>query len=232
MSALALTDQTSSRTSSLIGVRFGRLVVIAQGPSDDGRQWICKCDCGGKSLVKTGHLNAGGVRSCGCLVIESAQRTGWAGRGRRKREWLPDDLQRKLKGTYRNMLKRCYDQQSNRWLQYGGRGITVCNEWRGRDGRDVFYRWAVENGCDHGLQIDRIDVDGNYEPSNCRWVTPKIQANNTTRNRFIEWQGESLTVSQWAERFGLSYAAMQHRIDRGWCMDRIASQPQRRSHSA
>ena len=216
----------------MIGKRYGRLVVIAQAGSDNGRLWACKCDCGNETIAKTGHLNAGQVRSCGCLAVEAAQRTGWAGKGRRKRDWLPENLRQKLKDTYRNMLGRCYDKQNVRWAQYGGRGIVVCPEWLGLSGRDAFYRWAVGNGCEQRLQIDRIDVDGNYEPSNCRWVTPKTQANNTTRNRFIEWNGARRTISEWADCLGLSYVAMQHRLDRGWTMERIASQPQRGARNA
>ena len=228
---VAVIHHTRTMAKSLIGARFGRLVVVAQGPSDRGRRWICKCDCGGQSLVKTGHLNAG-VQSCGCLVAEVAQQLGWAALGKRKRDWVPESLRQKLKNTYRNMLGRCYETENPRWPHYGGRGILVCAEWLGHSGRDSFYRWAVNNGCNQALQIDRINVDGNYEPDNCRWVTPRVQANNTTRNRYIAWSGETLTVSQWADRFGLSYCAMQHRVDRGWPMERIASQRQRgRQHA-
>jgi hypothetical protein len=125
------------------------------------------------------------------------------------------------------MLKRCTDPANNRWDCYGGRGIKVCNEWIGVDGRRRFYDWALSAGYAKGLQIDRIDVDGDYAPSNCRFVDAVTQANNTRRNRVVNWQGKSMTAAEWARELGLTYASMQHRLDRGWSMERIASQPQR-----
>jgi hypothetical protein len=125
------------------------------------------------------------------------------------------------------MIRRCTDPFNNRWDCYGGRGITVCNEWIGIDGRRRFSDWALEAGYDKGLQIDRIDVNGNYMPENCRFVDAMIQANNTRRNRVVNWQGKSMTAAEWARELGLTYASIQHRLDRGWSMERIASQPQR-----
>jgi hypothetical protein len=215
------------REHDLMGQRFGRLVVVGSATSQNGRRWVCMCDCGKARVVRAGHLRSGGTNSCGCLQVESCRNALRIKVQNRELRWIPSHLYPKLKNTYRNMLSRCYEPSNPRWDCYGGRGIAVCDEWLGLSGRRAFYRWALDNGCDSSLQIDRINVHADYSPANCRWVNPRTQANNTRRNRFIEWRGVRLTMSEWADRLGLSYSAMQHRIDRGWPMERIASQPQR-----
>ena len=122
------------------------------------------------------------------------------------------------------MRRRCFDPTNNRWVNYGGRGITVCHEW---NEYLTFRDWALTNGYTEELTIDRIDVDGNYCPENCRWVNAKTQANNVSRNHMIDIDGKEMTMSELADYLGLSYSALQHRIDRGWNMERIISQPQR-----
>jgi hypothetical protein len=123
----------------------------------------------------------------------------------------------------RNMAMRCYDPSNKRWANYGGRGIAVCDEWL-RD-RRAFYQWCMDAGFRPGLQIDRIDTNGNYEPGNCRFVGAVEQANNTTRNHFIEWQGQRLTVAQWARRLGVRSRALQARLARKWPVERVMTQP-------
>lgn len=177
-------------------------------------------------MVRAALLRNGTVASCGCGSREQARlncQKWW-----RRNERIPEQLRSGLKNCYRNMLRRCTDPTDKRWDCYGGRGISVCNEWAGLDGRQRFYDWALEAGYGKGLQIDRINVHGDYSPNNCRFVDAVVQANNTRRNRVISWQGRSLTAADWARELGLTYASMQHRLDRGWPMERIASQPQRR----
>jgi hypothetical protein len=134
-------------------------------------------------------------------------------------------LKQKMKDLYRNMCKRCGDPSDKRWSDYGGRGITVCSEWRGD--RHKFYQWCAENGIESHLQIDRIDNNKNYEPSNCKFSTRMEQAVNTRKNVFLEWNGKRQTISQWAREVGVKYRALQHRIDRGWSIQRIFTQPYR-----
>lgn len=119
------------------------------------------------------------------------------------------------------MRKRCYKPNSNCYKNYGGRGITVCDEWLGKDGQKNFYKWAIENGYKKGMTIDRIDNNGNYTPENCRWATPKTQAYNRSTNSYITIHGKTQTVSEWADEIGITRGAMQNRLRYGWSEDRL-----------
>ena len=210
----------------LTGQRFGRLLVQSFAFSRNAAHWNCRCDCGGSSVVRAALLRNGTVASCGCGSRSQARlncQKWW-----RRNEHIPEHLRSGLKNCYRNMLRRCTDPTDKRWISYGGRGINVCADWIGTDGRQNFYGWALEAGYSKGLQIDRIDVHGDYCPGNCRFVDAVVQANNTRRNRIITWQGRSMTAANWARELGLTYASIQHRLDRGWPMERIVSQPQRK----
>ena len=112
------------------------------------------------------------------------------------------------------MVGRCCRPTAGAYPKYGAKGITVCREWR--DDFRAFYQWAIANGYKDGLSLDRIESSGNYEPSNCRWMTMKAQQNNRSNNRLIEHNGEMLTLSQWAERAGISPNMLRKRLMRGW----------------
>jgi hypothetical protein len=121
------------------------------------------------------------------------------------------------------MIKRCYRPHAKRYERYGGRGIKICNEWL-KD-HASFYRWAIANGYQSGMSIERIDNDGDYCPENCCFVFMSQQAGNTSRNRFLTWNGERKTVSDWARKLGVRPQALQARVDRGWTLHRMFSQP-------
>lgn len=123
----------------------------------------------------------------------------------------------RLYSIFGHMKQRCYDKNSARYHCYGGRGITICEEWR--NDFQTFYDWAMSHGYADNLTIDRIDVNGNYEPSNCRFVTIKEQENNRSNNRLITYNGMTKTLSQWASISGLSYGTFYHRIKRGWSFE-------------
>ncbi len=110
------------------------------------------------------------------------------------------------------MKKRCYNSKDKRYKNYGGRGITVCNEWR--SSFESFYEWATANGYSDSLTIDRVDVNGNYCPENCRFVTALEQARNTTRNHFVTAFGETKTISEWAETSGISQDVIKDRLNK------------------
>ncbi len=124
------------------------------------------------------------------------------------------------------MKDRCYNPNNKRYPHYGGRGIVVCQEWK--DNYVSFRDWAICNGYQIGLSLDRINNDGNYSPDNCRWATPKQQAYNRRTNRLITIQGKTQTVTEWAEEVGISIGAFQNRLRYGWSEERLLEpqQPQ------
>lgn len=208
------------KASNLVGRRYGRLVVVAFHHSDgEKRFWLCKCDCGGEKVVSTGVLNYGAVASCGCLKLETQRknRTKVIKHGFSHKERLYE--------IWKNMRRRCYDPTNKRAEHYYRKGVTVCDEW---NDYAVFREWALNNGYSDNLTLDRIDNNGNYSPSNCRWATPKQQANNTSRNRMITYAGKTMTMSEWADCVGLTYAALNHRMQRHWPVGKALTTPQRR----
>lgn len=215
----------------LTGQVFGRLRVVERAHSNNGVHWLCQCSCGKQTIVRGAVLRYGSTKSCGCG--SKAQARANCDKSRRCNDWVPIELKQKLKHAYSNMLKRCYDPESRRYENYGARGIRVCEEWLDPiGGRHRFYRWCLDNGVQCDLQIDRIDVNGNYHPDNCRFVDALIQANNTTRNRWLTYRGETKTLADWARATGMAYAVLKHRVDRGWDVERIMGQPVRRSPRA
>ena len=162
----------------LVGKRFGRLKVIADSGQRKNRKvlWECVCDCGNKHFVKTDCLQSGKTQSCGCFKDVS----------RIKTHTTHGLYHKRLYKIWAGIKYRCLNKDSSGYKYYGGRGITICFEWLNNP--DVFYKWAMANGYSDNLTIDRVNNNGNYEPSNCRWVDIKTQANNR-RSRSIKKAG-------------------------------------------
>lgn len=128
-----------------------------------------------------------------------------------------------LRSRYDEMKQRCYNSNSSVYKHYGGRGIKVCDEWV--NSFENFYKWSINNGFDPELTIDRINVNGNYEPSNCRWVSWEVQARNRTNNLIIEYEGKEYMVYQLSEMTGISEGTLYHRIKKGWTIPEILENP-------
>ena len=120
----------------------------------------------------------------------------------------------RLYRIWANMKTRCYNAKSESYIYYGGRGVTICPEWL--NDFQTFYKWSILNGYADNLTIDRIDVNGNYEPSNCRWVTVAIQSNNRRNNHFVTIDGITKTLSEWCIHYGVNYKTVRDRLRRGW----------------
>lgn len=122
-----------------------------------------------------------------------------------------------------DMKRRCSQPQNKRYEHYGGKGVVVCSEWK--DDFQKFFDWSINNGYADDRTIDRIDVDGNYDPSNCRWADQITQANNRSNNHRITYNGTTLTMKQWSERLGISYYVLRARLYRGWSIERAMTEP-------
>ncbi|ABK45150.1 conserved hypothetical protein [Magnetococcus marinus MC-1] len=215
---------------NMVGKVIGRLVVHSPFiTSKPGRHWECRCECGFESIQSTSKLNEAVKKgkNIGCKCAREASIAKAHAEYMQKVKDRGGPLPRQLKDMYDNMQKRCYRPETNRYERYGGRGIKMCDKWR--TNRRAFYAWAIEQGWEQGLSIDRIDVDGNYTPENCRFIPIERQTSNTSRNRFLEWNGKSQIVSDWARELGVRPQALQHRVGRGWDLHRMFTQPFRRA---
>ena len=141
-----------------------------------------------------------------------------------------NELKRKLNDVLINMIGRCYDPNNNRYYAYGERGIKICEEWISEGGLDRFYEWALNNGYEEGLTIDRINFNEDYSPQNCRWATRLEQANNKRNNIIITFNGETDTLPNHCRKQGLDYHAVFLRIyRRHWPIERALTEPLRSS---
>lgn len=125
----------------------------------------------------------------------------------------------RLHRIWHSMYCRCYYPSTNQYKNYGGRGIKVCDEWKKVEGFLRFYKWALENGYKENLTLDRINVNGNYEPSNCRWITHKEQSNNRTNNVYYTFNGKTQTSKQWCDEYNILQNTFKDRLDRGWTLE-------------
>lgn len=185
-----------------VGERFGKLVVI-RFSHKVGKMvyWLCRCDCGSEKAIRSGHLVSGRTVSCNC-----AKRTP-------KSHGKTYD---RIYTVYQRMMSRCYCKKNIGWKNYGGRGIKVCERWH------KFENFLEDMGepTHPKLTIERIDVDGNYEPSNCRWATYAEQARNKTNNHLLRFQGVTKCLSDWAQLKGIPVSTLANRL---WLVNRKIS---------
>lgn len=203
----------SNTLKDLTGQKFGRLTVIRHLERFERKNstyaWLCECECGKQIQTCASKLQSGHTKSCGCMKAERI--------GNLNKKYKYSN--KRLYGVYKAMLDRCYDSKNPMYKHYGGKGVTVCDEWK--NDYDAFAAWAFSSGYDKDAKfqectIDRIKLNGNYEPSNCRWVTNKKQQQNTSRCRFYEHNGEVHNIAEWAEILGINYKILYRDLaDRG-----------------
>ena len=189
---------------------FGRLKVIKVSRKViSGKReryyWLCQCLCGKTKEIRTDSLTRGLVKSCGCLKKEQ-DRINLTKFHRHKMS------EKRIYHIWQNMKDRCINENTPCYPRYGGRGIKVCDEWLIPDN---FFSWALENGYNDNLQIDRIDNNGNYEPSNCRWVTVKENCRNRRSNIIVEYKGENMSLIELSEIVGIKYSTLRERYVKG-----------------
>lgn len=194
---------------SWVGKRQGSLTVLSHFKKGkyNCNYFFCQCDCGRTAEIRVNHFFGDHQTTC----------------GRFHKKYENSYIGSLLYNTWNRMIHRCYDDTNPKYYRYGGRGISVCDEWR--NDYDTFYNWAINNGYQLGLSIDRINNDGNYEPSNCRWATKKQQQRNMCRNKMITYNGETHCLSEWCEMLDLSYDLIRHRLYRGWKPERAFETP-------
>lgn len=191
----------------LRGKDFGKLHVIENEDYliKNGRTYfLCQCKCGSEpKFIQSYYLKTGHTQSCGCLKHE-------------EKIFTHGLTNTRLYRTYNSMKQRCYKEYDKAYKNYGGRGITICDEWLDKENGFLnFYNWAINNGYEDSLTIDRKNNDGNYEPNNCRWVNDKTQSNNRRSNNLITIDGITKNITQWAEEYDLCYSTIKSRIVRG-----------------
>lgn len=200
---------------NLVGQTFGRLTVQSLvGSVKNKKVWLCLCSCGKQNTVPTAMLRCGSTKSCGCLGIEA--RSAATSKSNKTHGMSKTQTY----SIWFNMRRRCEQKSHKSYCHYGGRGIIVCDRWK------TFHAFFEDMGeAPVGLSIERKDVNGNYEPSNCCWATMKEQSNNRRTNHVLSAFGEKKTMQQWAESSGISYHALSKRIGAGWPVEEAVSKP-------
>jgi hypothetical protein len=203
-----------SKKLDIIGKKYGKMTVLSEGGRTNfGKvKFICKCDCGNTKEVIGSGLLRGTTTSCGCV-----HRAMISALGKSCGDGMP---MCRLKKIFKAMNTRCYNKNSTGYKYWGGKGVTICDEWK--DNYKAFHDWAIVNGYRDDLSIDRIDHEMGYIPSNCRWATDKEQANNMSSNHVVYFNFEQYTMTQFAELIGTKRDAIKHLFDKGMSAHEIA----------
>ena len=174
----------------LTGQKFGKLTVkkLLRIDKEHGAIWLCDCECGNTTEVSSRRLISKNTKSCGCLRI-------------RKTHGLSDT---RLYDIWIHTKQKCINPNSKNYQHYGGRGISVCKEWQ--EDFVNFYNWAMSNGYEDNLSLDRIDVDGNYEPNNCRWADDYTQTHNRRLDKLYTYNGKTLSARDWCKEIGFYWS--------------------------
>ena len=204
------------RLNIQIGRKYNRLTIIREVDKKNNlnRRVECVCQCGKVKDYSLSTVLRGDSKSCGCLQKEIASKVN-------KTHGMSYT---RIQNTWSDMLKRCYNEKSISYHNYGARGIRVCDEWR--DSFDCFQRWAFLNGYAEKLQIERINVNGNYEPNNCKFVTRHENMMNRRVTRYATLNGITKTLYDWAKEIGIEYKVLHDRIYKlKWSQEKALTTP-------
>lgn len=209
ISTSCVLPKIGTRVKNLTGMSFGRLTPLNYLGNTVGRylSWFCECSCGGGAIVRSGNLKSGKTQSCGCLE-KSANITHGLSSDSSYQRWIC-------------MMDRCYNPGHKFYHRYGGRGIYVCEEWHDVA---VFISWVSHTKRSGNVTMDRIDNNGNYCPTNCRWASQEVQQNNRSSNRIMTHNGVSRTMTQWARIAGIKPSTLAMRMHRGWSTERALTE--------
>lgn len=207
-----LTLEKAKEYENLVGNKYGRLEVLCENGRNDQEEicWWCLCDCGKEVSVRGGSLRSGHTHSCGCLQKESAIKQAYDMGKANTKHGMTHTREYE---TWHHIKQRCTDKNNPNYTSYGAKGIIVCDRWM--ESFENFYEDMGPKPSDKH-QIDRIDSLGNYEPQNCRWVTPTEQQRNRKDNVQIEYNGKTQCMSAWAEEYGLTTLQLWGRLRLGW----------------
>ena len=204
------------------GMRINKFIVVKRDHKDKNGHYVflCKCDCGKDFFVSSGNIRRN--LSCGC---ESRRITS-------ERRFVHGESHSRLYRVWYAMKGRCYNPHDDAYKDYGGRGIKMCDEWMTYTG---FRKWALDNGYDEKAErrmctLDRIDFNGNYEPSNCRWVDMRVQSNNKRSNRLVTLNGETHNIAEWSKIVGIKSQTIIRRLNKGWSNEDALTLPLQRNH--
>ena len=208
---------------NIAGQKFGRLTAIKRNGKDnqDLTLWLCKCECGNKITTRLSNLTTGATKSCGCLqkdiVTDMKTKHGLSVNDQGEAP--------RLYSIWRNMKQRCNNPNASKYKNYGGKGISFCEEW---ENYKPFHDWAINNGYSDDLTLDRIDNNGDYCPENCRWVTYRQQNLNSSQNHLVTFKGETKTITEWSEILNIKRTTLYSRISKyGWSIKKSFTTPVR-----
>lgn len=193
-------------------MNYGEWTIIGEAlPKNNMKRVLAKCSCGKVKEIYYKHIKSGASKSCGHNQKERMRDIG-----KRNCKYTNSNVSKtRLYQIWSNMKKRCMDKNNQAYSRYGGRGISICSEWL--NDFMVFNKWALKNGYRDDLTIDRINVNGNYEPSNCKWSTYKEQANNRRKeitSRYLTYKGKTQTVIEWCKEYNINYSTLSCRINK------------------
>jgi hypothetical protein len=188
--------------NTIIGIKFGRLTIIKESEIKKHNRVTlkCKCDCGNEFIGTLNSIKKGNAKSCGCFKNET------------KSNYKNGLRKHPLYSVWANIKQRCLNKKQPKYNDYGGRGIIICKEWE--NSFEIFYKWCLDNNWKKGLEIDRLDNNGNYDSGNCRFVNRSQNMNNTRYNTIINYNNETKTLAEWAKELNIPYGRLAQRINK------------------